>query len=237
MQTILIAQESDELGSTLAHMLQSKYHILRCNDGQTALEMILRYRPYGLISDLMLAQIDGLTVLRQAKHARPKHILVTTRQISSYIYQATNELGVGYVLHTPCAVTAIISHLEEMIHLEQEQMKAVLVPGNQVAAHLMRLGFDPKKDGFSQLRLAIPIFAQDRAQKICMELYPQVAQTLRYSDGAAVERSIRSAIQKAWTTGDSTIWQQYFPGQPSVLRKPPSNKRFISRIAEILSGN
>ena len=45
-----------------------------------------------------------------------------------------------------------------------------------------------------------------------------------------VERSIRTALDKAWEKRDPEKWQKYFPS----AQQRPSNAVFISRLAEAL---
>ena len=88
----------------------------------------------------------------------------------------------------------------------------------------------PHTDGYRQLVVAIPLYAHDRSQCFSKELYPAVASSLGYSSGIAVEHSIRNSIHSAWKHRDPVVWDALFPSG----RKPPSNTRFISALAELL---
>ena len=96
---------------------------------------------------------------------------------------------------------------------------------------LLELGFPAHFSGYKQLKVAIPKFAGDIQQSLVSELYPYVAEALDYSDGRAVERSVRRAIIYVWENGDKKAWDKYFPG----LTEVPTNKRFIATISEYIT--
>ncbi len=106
------------------------------------------------------------------------------------------------------------------------------VPNMEAAAVCLLRMFNipPHTDGYRQLAEAIPLYARNRAQCFSKELYPVVAEKLGFTNGAAVEHSIRNAICSAWKRRDPAVWETYFPAG----RKPPSNTHFISVLAELL---
>lgn len=97
-----------------------------------------------------------------------------------------------------------------------------------VVSMLLELGIPAHRVGYSQLRLAIAHFANDKHQSVAGELYPRIAQELGYPDWKAVEQGIRKAILHTWENGDRLVWKKYFPGCKTV----PSNKQFIATLAE-----
>ena len=84
--------------------------------------------------------------------------------------------------------------------------------------------------GYRQLGLAIPLFAENNLQSLSTELYPRIASELGCSDWRCVERSIRNAIAFAFRRRDPAVWAQFYLDG----KKPPSNKRFIATLAELL---
>ena len=87
----------------------------------------------------------------------------------------------------------------------------------------------PHTEGFLYLKIAIPLFHQDQSQLLCKEIYGAIVQIYSLSGWKLVERSIRSAIHAAWEL-DADAFQTLFPGST----EPPTNKAFISRIAQLL---
>lgn len=99
------------------------------------------------------------------------------------------------------------------------------------ARMLHELGIPIHRNGYRQLCIAIPCYAQQDIQSLSKELYPYVADYFGQTNWQAVERSIRDVILDAWEHRDPEVWEVYFP----KFRKVPSNKMFISTLAEHLS--
>ena len=66
---------------------------------------------------------------------------------------------------------------------------------------------------------------------VTKELYPKVGK-LCDATGTQVERSIRSAIGKAWEGRDETVWRSIFGAGSGGTLARPTNAVFISVIAE-----
>lgn len=234
MQTLLIAQGMDAFRAALVETLGGKYRILSCGDGETALAMLRTEKPDILLLDLMLPGLDGISLLQNAGKHIPPVVLATTRFINGYVQQAARDLGIGYLMMMPCSVSAVGERLEDLI-LHLSQPCGVQDPQAMVSDHLSNLSISPKLGGFHQLRVGIPLFAQDPHQSLSKELYPAVARLCGCDDGRQVERSIRKAIQTAWEQGDLSVWASYFPPDARGEISRPTNKDFISRLADILA--
>ena len=100
----------------------------------------------------------------------------------------------------------------------------------QTKAMLLHMQFPVHRNGYKQLCIAVPLFTQDPFQSLTKELYPTIARQLGFTDGKAVERCIRDCILYAYTHRNPKIWEQYFP----YTTKAPSNKQFLSTLAEML---
>ena len=103
-------------------------------------------------------------------------------------------------------------------------------PQQQAMDMLHELGFAVHRIGYKQLCIAIPYFAQDDTRSITKEVYPFVADSLRYSDYRAAESAIRRSIYQAWKHRNPMVWGKYFLYQD----KHPTNKVFIATLAERL---
>lgn len=234
MKRLLIAENSESLRAFLELQLCKEYEITTCDDGETALALIHSFRPHSLVLNLRLPKMDGISILRQAGDAVPQVILAISSFSSPYTEQCAKDLGVGFILSSPCRVDAVIAHLVQLERLSTLPM----LPDAQAitAGHLQKLSFSSNQDGYHQLRVGIPLFAQDQTQRLGKELYLAIADLCGITDGtpkersARIEHTIREAIKSARNTGDRAVWSTYFPG----FTEPPCNKKFISRMAEYL---
>lgn len=234
MKHILIVDASDTFRSVLTYQLCKEYRVTACADGETALRLLTEHHPDILVLELGLPGKDGLDVLRDAGFFAPRIILATTLFYNPYVQQAAKDLGVGYIMRKPCRTDAIAARIADMVRRAALPQPPDRDPQSIVADHLLRLGFAPGLDGYQQLRIGIPLFAQDPAQRLGKELYPAIAELFGIRDGQAVERSIRAAITKAWETGNRDIWAEYFHLDSGSKKECPVNKDFIARMAKIL---
>lgn len=228
VQTVLIVEPSEDFRLQLAASFGKHYAILTCSDGIAAMELLRQHRPEILILSLFLPGMDGLYFLEEAGDLRPPVILCTTVQVPNYIMQAAQDLGVGYIIRKPCPVRAVVNRVADMLRKQQEQK-----PDNPQAIigdHLLRLGYASHLDGFQQLRVGVPLFAQDPHQLLTKELYPAIASLCGITSRKSVEHSIRTATNDAWSRRDEALWKEYFPHH----RECPSNKEVLSRLAEFL---
>jgi len=229
MRKLLIADCSEDYRTALSNMLKGQYHVLCCRTGTEALELLHRERPDMFVLDLMLPELDGLTLLERAcADGLHPMVLAVTPILTSYVYSCTQRLGIEYLIRKPCDIDAIASRIKDLTQrLTSPQGKTD--PVSYVTELLLALGFSTKHNGFGYLREAVLLMARDPSQSVTKILYPAVAHTFGCQK-ENVERSIRTALDSAWERGNPLLWNRYFP---DALQRP-SNAVFISRIAEAL---
>lgn len=233
MQCILIVESSEEYRVSLTNALQGEYRVVSCGDGLSAVRLLSSRRFDALILDLLLPDLDGLSILSEYAARLPKNILVLSNILTPFVQQRLWDLNVDYVLMKPCATRVIAARLCEML-LYESAAGQILDSQTRVASYLQGLGFPTQLDGYQQLRIGIPLFAQDSHQSMSKELYPAVAELCGLTSQTQVERSIRKAIRSAWTAREDGAWDRYFPPKPGKTASQPTNKVFISRMAQLL---
>ncbi len=221
MLKLLIADMSEEFTDAVAKALGEEFELRICRDGETALELLRDFQPDALIIHFLLPFKDGLTVLQETSH-KPRVILALTHYLPPYAEKRAVELGIQYILFTPTVQTLRV-RLMDMIAESQPQEET------RVAAQLHLLGFRANLDGYRQLCVGIPLYAQNPGMLLSKELYPAIGAEFCLPDSRTVEHSIRNAITDAWKCRDSALWEKYFPGSSTA----PTNKAFISRLAEM----
>ena len=231
MQTLLIADSSDIFSSALASALGDRFEICICADGPSALEHLQQKRPDILIINFMLPYLDGLSVLQRTAY-QPPVILAITMHVSAYVQQKLTDLGIDYTMIAP-SVNAVVLRLDDLLK------QYCAPPDNtdlhsRILHHLHQLAIPTHLDGYGQLCIGLPLFAQNPHQFLTKELYPAIAKHYPGKDSRAVEHSIRKAIKAAWILRDNAMWRKYFVPNSRGMIPCPSNKVFLCRLADIL---
>lgn len=221
MQKLLIAERSDTYTSSLEKALKTEWEVHVCTDSYPVIDTMKYLNPDAMIINLNMAPKDGLAVLQEAYPELPPVVLALSNFISPYILQTAENLGVGCVMRIPCKTDYITDRIKDMY-------QAYLETPNATSRHLHILGVNTRLSGYRCLQAIIPLFTAD-PQPLLKEVYPTIAKICGLNDARCVERVIRTAIHNAWRTRDRSVWKKYFPED-----KCPSNKLFISRIAEMI---
>lgn len=232
---LLIADGNDEFRESVAQSLRKSYQVRTCRSGAQALELLQSFRPDILMTDLMLSELDSLTLLEMAAQAgiRPK-VLVVAHHFSPYAMAALHRLEVDYCMRKPCSLQAVMCRLNDFAAETGPAAPVENGPEEQVAATLVQLGFGPHLDGFRYLCKAIPLFAQDTGQAITKELYVAVGECFN-KDARQVERSIRSAIEGAWKRRSDAQWSRFFTPGPGGCVPKLSNGKFIAHLSHLFA--
>lgn len=229
MLRLLIVENSEIYAEALEMALRGLFQIKVCTDGEAALQELLTFQPDALVLNLSLPFKDGLTVLQEAAKLPPV-VLVLSLYSNPYAEQSAVKLGAGYVLRMP-SVSTVLLRLVDMLR----QTYTVQAPQMTVGELLLSLQFKSHLDGYRLLCVGVPLFARDLRQKVTAELYPAIARQCGWTDGRAVEKTIRNAIDGAWRVRDKAVWAKYFPNALEDGVPCPSNKVFITRMAEELN--
>ena len=230
--TVLIADSSEDFCDQLQDILRWVCHVRSAQKGSKALKLLRDQPPDILVLDLMLPELDGISILKalSASGRRPI-VLATTCLVTDYILQAAQQLNVDYLLVKPCDIHATAARIQEQLHRLEPPAPDDSDLKFRISGLLFMMGISPKLQGFRFLREAIAQVLLKPGQSVTKELYPAVARCCG-TEGSHVERSIRGAIQDGWERRDPRIWQLYFPPDGRGLRQRPTNAVFINRIAD-----
>jgi len=210
-------------------------------DGVQAVELLTARQPDVLVMDLMLAKLDGISVLKRA-HAMEKKpaALVLTGFMTEYVGTMAASLGVQYFMSKPCDFEAVARRIDEITTAANQQRRpAARRPDASIEAMVTsiihEIGVPAHIKGYQYLREAIMIAVNDMdvINAITKVLYPQVAKTFSTTP-SRVERAIRHAIEVAWDRGDLETLQRFFGYTVSNTKGKPTNSEFIALIADKL---
>ena len=226
MQTILIVEPSDVLRKQLVEELQKDYLVHSCARGDEGLALYTQLHPEGLILNLYLESIDGIYLL-ECLDKRPKAILTLSPTYSQATHQRLVDLGVSHALMLSCPVRAIARHTRYFMENVPENLPPT---AQERAAEYLHKLHVPNWSGFDDLRVAIPLFAQDPEIGIVKELYPAVAVLRGRDNWQQVEKAIRHVKEYAYAHRNDAVWSEYFPD----TSRCPTNKEFIARLAAFI---
>lgn len=212
------------------------------NNGKEALDYILKNkRKFDIIvMDLILPEMDGLTILAQMKEQNiKKKIIVITSYKKEYTVNMTNLYGVNYYMLKPFSMLALETRILELgnsnilksIELNEDERKVHVA----ISKLLHQLGIPSHIKGYCYIRESVFLFYKNSESYsgITKEIYPEVA--LRYSTTASrVERAIRHAIEVSWSRGDYDLMEEIFGNSVAFERAKPTNSEFIATIADRL---
>ena len=234
---LLIADDNEDFRQALADALQGAYYVRTCRTGREALTLLHSYRPDVLVLNLLLPEMDGISLLENAVRngIRPM-VLATTRLDTDYILESVSRLGVEYLMRRPCDIPSTVARIRDLSRRLNPSPVTAPDPMSQVSNLLLSLSIPPRLSGYAQVREAILIKARHPKYAITKEPYPAVANACG-CDADSVERCIRTAIHAAWKHRDDRVWQLYFRPGPDGTIPRPTNGTFISRLADSLHLN
>jgi len=125
---ILIVEDDPVFARILADMVRRKgYRALAAADGESGLQLAQRFRPTGILLDVMLPGMDGWTVIARLKeNAATRHIPV---HFISAVDDASRgrELGAVGFLTKPVSRESIEGAFERMLHFAEGQARRLLI--------------------------------------------------------------------------------------------------------------
>lgn len=228
--TLMIVDNSEDFRLALDNMLRDSYEIYHCSNGRQALEAAPRIKPDVIILDLMLTEVDGVTLLHEIRNAglRPM-VLAVTRFFNDYVQETAQELGIGYIIRKPCDPAAVSQRVRDLTKRLNNRPSKPINSQAYVAEQIKKLKFSPRHNGTDYLREAVLMMCRQPDISITKELYPSVG-AMFGSNAPQVERSIRSAINAAWRQ-QGAAWAVFFPSEPDGTIPRPSNGTVIARLA------
>ena len=231
---ILIADSSEEFRLSLTEALRPNCAVHTCADGLQALELLRTWQPDFLVMDLALSGMDGLSVLQSAKaEGICPRVLVTASLLGDYVINALRQYDVVYMVLKPCLISVIAARIDDLICQYKPPLFFRPSPESVVSTALMELGMNASRGGYHYCIEAILMLAENPSLQVTKAVYPVIGKP-RNSEGSSVEKSIRDAIFAAYANGKDEVWQRYFPAGPDGRVPRPSNRVFLSTLAEVL---
>lgn len=227
MPKILVVEPDKAIQEALAAELRKKHTVLCCGDAREGLSLLQHHHPQGLILNLSLPGMDGLSFLEAAADALPKAIITLSTAYPMYVEQRLFDLSVSCPMLLPCNALIVCRRICDM--LEKEAPLGLSRARQTVAALLWEMG-SPGWESEKLLISGVPLFAQDREQSMIKDFYTGVAALCGCDHWTQAESGIRRLKEYVWEHADAMIREKYFPG----CKECPRNRKFLSRLADLM---
>ena len=260
---VVIVDDNPMILNTLDEVISSEAGLSvigRADNGKDAIDMIKDTQPDVVLLDLVMPQMDGITVVENIKKKtsmlkNPAFIILSAvggEQMTEEAFQA----GANYFLMKPFDKDILVNKIrrigkrpvrpvpgkvleaplkaatpEEAAMNREEYMKAHLE--TDITKMLHELGIPAHIKGYQYLRDAISMVVRDREmmEAVTKILYPEIAKK-NYTSSSRVERAIRHAIEVAWGRGSLEVIDELFGYTISTGKGKPTNSEFIALIAD-----
>ncbi|MBR2924312.1 MAG: sporulation transcription factor Spo0A [Clostridia bacterium] len=217
-------------------------------NGQEALELLGREPFDVLVTDLVMPQMDGYTLLESMARLRlsptPKIIVATALARDDFVLRAI-ERGANFFLVKPYEPQHLLSHIRQVCGAAQPATgllnpaagaSRVQTLDERLGSLFLTIGIPAHIKGYSYLRQAVKMVIErpDLMSRITKELYPGIAKHFGTS-ASKVERAIRHAIEVAWNRGRIETLNSAFGCRVCTPEDKPTNGEFIAMLADKLS--
>jgi len=233
---VFIADASRDFPEMLADALAQEpdFLVVGCaSRGDEAYARLASTRVDLLVADLLLPGLDGLSLLRRLKQegALP-HAVVVSGFFNDRMGAAVSAVADNY-LPKPCRAEDLIARLRECVLGVGPAFVRDYSPA--VTRALIDCGVLPHLDGFTYLRDGLLRALEDRSalRGVTKSLYRDIARQ-HGTTPVCVERSIRSAIERAWQCRSAEDRRRCFGGLFDPFPKAPSNVPFLTAMTEYI---
>ena len=248
---VLIADPGEDYRRLLAEVIDAEGDmevVGSTGDGAEALALVRSLQPDLLLMDLVLPNLDGLSLLEKLQQTEDMPaVLVASGFFNDRAVSSCSRLGIHYFLPKPCDIPALLSHMRQVVTDSRNitpisQGLSLSAPVREpsleavVTEVIHEIGVPAHIKGYQYLREAIilTVHDMDAINAVTKVLYPAVAKKFSTTP-SRVERAIRHAIEVAWDRGDLETLQKYFGYTVNSIKGKPTNSEFIAMIADSLT--
>ena len=210
------------------------------HNGQEVLQRLQNADIDVVLLDMIMPEFDGLAVLEEVKRSgNRKNIkfVVFSAFGQESMTQKAVQLGADYFIVKPFNLNVLVRRIIEIVdHNSTVVIKndpSVTEKEKQISRIFVDLGIPVHFRGYLYLREAVMMAVEnpEAVNGITKKMYPYIA--LRYNTTThRVERSMRFAIEKAWSNGKLDTLNRYFGFAVDERKGKPTNACFIAKIAD-----
>ena len=235
---VFLADSSRDCAMLLRDALEQEGDIAVVDMALRGDEALARFPGSGaevLLTELLLPGLDGLSLLRALREAGAlRHAVVLSGFFNDYMARTVSGLADDY-LAKPVRPEDLARHIRACV-LGGGTERAFSRDGSAaVTRALIDCGVLPHLDGFRYLRDGLESTLEDRSllRGVTKSLYRDIAKRFSTTP-VCVERSIRSAIERAWQRMSPAERRENFGTLFDSWKKAPSNVPFLTAMTEYL---
>lgn len=155
-EKILVVEDEETLREMLAFNLRNAgYQVITAGDGAVALDVARAERPDLVILDLMLPELDGLTVCRSLRHSSDLSILILTARTGEMDKIIGLESGADDYLTKPFGVRELVARVRALLRRPRAHRAGIGAALEVIAAGPLRV--DPSRRQVQRDGLAIDL--------------------------------------------------------------------------------
>ncbi|WP_174873970.1 EAL domain-containing protein [Vogesella oryzae] len=213
LQTVLCVEGDDTTRQLLCEELQSAgYRVLEADNGRSALSLIRSERPELVVSDALLAQMDGFALLEAVRSdaaiADTPFILLTATD-DAPLPQRGQMPGAEHCLDKPVDLDLLLSAVA--MHI-RHQRHAVATPSAPAVLNRMQLQSSLQAEQRARRSVRVTLLKLDSYLALSMRLRPQELQQLQQALTVRLQPLAEQGLVYSWSDGCWALIEQPYLG-------------------------
>ena len=209
-------------------------------EGISAIPAIEEKKPAFLITDLVLAGYDGISVISKVKELKfPIKIIVLSALMNEDVVAKAINAGADYFMAKQYNFNLLVERMEGIDGKVEAPVKDAMENFHEMSLEekisriFINVGIPPHIKGYSFLRegVVMAVNNPDIINNITKKLYPQIGEKYN-TTSSKVERAIRHAIEVAWNRGRIESINSILGVRAYIGAEKPTNGEFIALIAD-----
>lgn len=242
-KTVFILQDTKETCEEIAKLFSSsgEYSVVGTSfDGISAIAAVAEKHPDFLITELVLAGYDGLSVIDKVKNMEGDiKVIVLSALCREEIVSRAVAAGADYFMAKPVNFEILSERMKEVysggdaIRKNQGENLHRISLEEKISKIFINVGIPPHIKGYSFLREGVMMAVENPSviNNITKQLYPMIGERYQTTP-SKVERAIRHAIEVAWNRGRIDNINNILGVRAYVGADKPTNGEFIALIAD-----
>lgn len=251
---VAIADDNEKMLKILGEVVGEEKDFVvvgTATNGEDTLNIIKEKEPDVVLLDIIMPQLDGLTVMEKIRNDKevtkePAFIIISAVGRDSVTEDAFN-MGATYYIMKPFDNEMLVNRIRYVKNNKKatkEKRQNSILSQNDLAISdrnleaditniIHDIGIPAHIKGYQYLRDSIMLSVKDSEviNSITKILYPTIAKKYQ-TTSSRVERAIRHAIEVAWNRGNTDTLNELFGYTVSNGKGKPTNSEFIALIAD-----